>query len=176
MRESQEKQWCDRGSGWKKRTKVCTPFIVGLISFVILAQNNDQLPEASSVRQVVLEVTTEAEPIMVMLRIVVYDDTEKNKLGDRAEIWVRGNGSWWIAKDVTFGSGMKDLARFEAGKEDRFYIYPDGRERGKEMIVPFLLTEDMCLDGCARNMVNLDISDKSVEVHGRPVENVTFAR
>jgi len=147
--------------------KLYTPLIVGLFSFVLLAQNNNPAPAAISV-------TTEAEPVMVMLRIAVYDDTANNKISDLAEIWA-GEHGWSVGKDVAFGGASKDLARFEAGKANRLIIYLDGRG-GKEMIVPFLLTEDMCLDGCARNMVNLDISDKSVEVHGRPVENVTFAR
>lgn len=151
--------------------KLYTPFILGLFSFALLAQNNNSSPEAISVTK-----RAEAEPVLVMLRVTVYDDTAKNKLSDRAEIWVRGNGSWWFAKDVAFGSGMKDLARFEAGKEDRFYIYPDGREGGKEMIVPFLLTEEMCRNGCPRDMVNIAISDQSLEVYGGPVESVTFAR
>ena len=149
--------------------KLYTPFILGLFSFALLAQNNNQSPAAISVTKRV-----EAEPVMVMLRIAVYDDTAKNKISDLAEIRA-GEHGWSVGKDVAFGGASKDLARFEAGKANRLIIYLDGRG-GKEMIVPFLLTEDMCLDGCARNMVNLDISDKSVEVHGRPVENVTFAR
>ena len=98
------------------------------------------------------------------VRVVVYDDTESQPLHPRAEIWARGLGSWWLARDT-----MQDIGGRTAGSVDQLVIYPDGRD-GKEITVQFQLTPDMCRQGCPRDMITVAIDDNDVTVGGFPLE------
>ena len=97
-------------------------------------------------------------------RIAVFDDTNKNPLPERAEIWIRGLGSWWITKE-----NVMDVGGRIVGATDTMFIYPDARS-GNELSVKFKMTEDMCRNGCVRDMIQVDISDAEVAVHGAPIK------
>ena len=98
------------------------------------------------------------------VRVVVYDDTEASPLHPRAEIWVRGLGSWWLARD-----NLQIIDGRTQGKVDQLVIYPDGRE-GKEITVQFKLTSSMCPQGCPRDMITVAIDDTDVTVGGFPIQ------
>ena len=98
------------------------------------------------------------------VRVVLYDDTEDRPLNPRAEIWARGLGSWWLARD-----NMQDIGGRAPGKIDQLVIYPDGRD-GKEITVQFQLTAQMCRQGCARDMITVAIDDNNVTVEGYPLD------
>ena len=111
----------------------------------------------------------------IMVRVIVHDDTRDNKLHPKSEVWLRGYGSWHLQPEISSGSAARNLAPREAGKADKLSIYPDGRD-GKEITVPFTMTTEMCPDGCARDSIIIEISDKSIEVFGNPVKDVTYKR
>jgi hypothetical protein len=98
------------------------------------------------------------------VRVVLYDDTEASPLHPKAEIWARGLGSWWLARD-----NMQDIDGRTQGKVDQLVIYPDGRE-GKEITVQFQLTSGMCSNACPRDMITVAIDDTDVTVGGFPIE------
>lgn len=100
----------------------------------------------------------------MIVRVVVYDDTESSPLHPRAEIWARGLGSWWLGRDT-----MQDIGGRTSGRVDQLVIYPDGRD-GKEITVKFQLTEAMCRQGCPRDMITVAIDDDDVTVGGFPLE------
>ena len=47
------------------------------------------------------------QPIMV--RVAVWDDTQKKPVHAKAEIWFRGHGSWWLKSELRYGSTAKNL-------------------------------------------------------------------
>jgi hypothetical protein len=100
----------------------------------------------------------------VTVRIGVFEDTDKKPLPKKAEIWIRGLGSWWIARE-----NVKNVADREVGSTDTMFIYPDGRS-GKELSVKFKMTSDMCPQGCARDLISVAISDTHVTVNGTPIK------
>lgn len=108
----------------------------------------------------------------VVVRVGVFDDTEKNPLHDKAEIWLRGHGSWWIKPEAEFGGTTKTLGRRKVGQEDNIYIYPDGRD-GREVAVPFLMTSEMNPGGSVRDSIIITISDDEVVVVGLPIKAAT---
>ena len=100
----------------------------------------------------------------VTVRIAMFDDTEKRPIPQKAEIWIRGLGSWWIAKE-----SVKNLSDREVGVTYTMFIYPDGRS-GKELRVKFKMTREMCPLGCARDLISVAISDTHVEIGGTPIK------
>jgi len=100
----------------------------------------------------------------VTVRIAVFDDTEDAPIHERAEIWLRGLGSWWIAKE-----NVKNVPGREVGSVDTMFIYPDARG-GNELSVKFKMTTEMCPQGCARDLISVAIQDSYVVVSGTPIE------
>lgn len=111
-----------------------------------------------------LSYSTPALSSDMTVRVAVYDDTEASPLHPKAEIWARGLGSWWLARDT-----VKEIEGRTPGKVDQLVIYPDGRE-GKEITVQFQMTADMCPQGCPRDMITVAIDDTEVTVGGLPLE------
>ena len=104
-----------------------------------------------------------------MVRVQVYDDTERKPLADKAEIWFRGHGSWWLKPDMRNGAATKNLGRRELGNKDTISLYPDGRD-AQEIIIPFKMTGEMNPNGSARDSIIITISDNEVKVVGLPVK------
>lgn len=101
------------------------------------------------------------------VRIAVFDDTENEPIPERAEIWIRGLGSWWITKE-----NVRNVSGREVGAVDTMFIYPDGRS-GKELSVKFKITSRMCPQGCARDIVSVAVEDAYVVVSGTPIRAAT---
>lgn len=101
------------------------------------------------------------------VRVAVFDDTEDEPLPQRAEIWIRGLGSWWIAKDT-----VKIVPGRDFGTVDTMFIYPDGRD-GSELSVKFKITSEMCPQGCVRDMISVAVEDSYVVVSGTPIRAAT---
>ena len=100
----------------------------------------------------------------VSVRVGVYDDTERRPMPEKAEIWIRGLGSWWIVRET-----VKNVPERQVGAVDTIFVYPDGRS-GKEISVRFKITTDMCPQGCARDLISVAISDTEVSVQGTPID------
>ena len=108
------------------------------------------------------------EDIRNAIRIGVFDDTENRPLPRKAEIWMRGVGSWWIAQD-----NLKTVAARKLDSVEELFVYPDERPEdgsGKELKFTFKITEEMCRDGCVRDMISIAISDHDVTVTGAPIK------
>ena len=101
------------------------------------------------------------------VRVMVHDGTESSPLGERAEIWVRGHGSWFL-NQVT----VKHIGGRKVGEKDTIAIYPDGRQ-GVEMIAPFMVTGEMNPQGSVRDGIHVTITDRDVTVFGVPIKAAT---
>jgi hypothetical protein len=116
-----------------------------------------------------------------MVRVAIADDTERRRISDKAELWLRGAGSVWLQqkcnrlRNGSLACGPLDLGMRDVGQPLELYVYPDGRKldaKGREtnqFKVPFRMTTDMCSQGCARDMITVVISDTTIEVDGAPI-------
>ena len=111
-------------------------------------------------------------PKVMSVRVTVWDDTEKTPVHNRAEIWLKGHGSWFLKSELKYGGAVKTLGNLQSGVKNSLYLYPDSRD-GKEFMVPFVLTEDMNPKGSARDMITINISDKEIKFLGLPIEKAT---
>ena len=111
-------------------------------------------------------------PKVMSVRVVVNDDTEKNPVHKRAEIWLKGHGSWWLKQELKYGGTVKTFGNLQSGIKNSLYLYPDSRD-GKELMVPFLLTEDMNPKGSPRDSIIIIISDKEIIINGLPIKEAT---
>ena len=67
------------------------------------------------------------------VEVMVVDETENRPVANRAEIWVRGNGSWWLTSGLREGGGWttKKLRTVRVGIRDTvILIYRWTRRRG----------------------------------------------
>lgn len=146
----------------------------GLIGLALIGGLIYWVWPSDTAQQETQEATVVAEPAeetTATVRIAVYDYTENNPLREKSEVWIRGLGSWWLWQDpgMEFGGSVKDVDRREIGREYAMFIYPDGRS-GTELGVDFTITEEMCPDACARDMIVVEIFDNEVTAHGYPIE------
>lgn len=116
------------------------------------------------------------EPIMVMVRIKILDDTKNDPIPDRAEIWFRGYGSCWFSQKVIAGYGEVDLGKRASGfihtGDESIQFYPDGRD-GKEINIPLKMTKEMNPDGSDRDAIWVEFFDDRIEVAGLPIKEAT---
>ena len=103
------------------------------------------------------------------MKVIVWNETTKNPLPIRSEMWIRGIGSWWLAQATKYGSDS-NLAPVEIGKRDKLFIYPDGRENGSEISVSYVVSSQMCTQGCDRDTLHITIYDSEVEISGKAME------
>ena len=102
----------------------------------------------------------------IALRIGIWDLTEDNPIHTRAEIWIRDIGSKYL-KRAPFLVG-----KYPVGVKQEFFFYPESRE-GKELIISFMMTEDMNPNGSVRDTLWVSFYDEEVEVSGRPIMAAT---
>ena len=107
------------------------------------------------------------------MRVMVHNDMDKKVLPSKSEIWIRGIGSWWLQKATKFGSDVKEVPIKKVGNVDYLFIYPDSRDSGKEIKVPYTLQADMCMNACVRDALVISISDLEVTVFGAPFKAAT---
>ena len=71
---------------------------------------------------------------------------------------------------------LRAIGSWPVGEVLELYVYANGRKldaSGREMDelkVPFKLTAEMCVPGCARDMITVAISDTTIEVDGAPLQ------
>lgn len=113
----------------------------------------------------------------VMVRATFWDDTEARPINDKAEIWFRGYGSWWLKPSTKFGGDVKELGKRKIGEkltgDDTIVIYPDGRqtdEMGKEQGQRIDIPIKMFRSGEAYTTIEIGIGDKEIEISGFPVK------
>lgn len=103
------------------------------------------------------------------MSVMVFNNSEKKALPSKSEIWIRGIGSWWLQ----YGDVVKEAPIKRVGDIDSLFIYPDGRDSGKEIKVPYMLKAGMCMDACVRDALRISISDTEVIVFGLPFKAAT---
>ena len=132
----------------------------------------DSTPEQTE-QSAALGSQSESAPSSVSLRIAVSDDTEHTPTPERTEVWVRGEGSWF--PDITFGGDARDFSGLEIGTSETIFFYPLGRDEPEiQVLVP--ITSQLCPQGCARDLVMLDIYDDRFEVWAPGGTQETFPR
>lgn len=106
----------------------------------------------------------------VTAQVSVWDQTENNPLPEKAEVWIRGVGSWWMHQEVVQYGGDTKEVEVPLAERQNIYVYPDGREIGTEVEVAFQMTSEMCDDGCAKDVITINLTDTTVVAHGNPIE------
>lgn len=109
---------------------------------------------------------------LMMVRVLVWDETSRNSIHDRAELWFRGLGSWYFKKEIKYGGAPKNLGKRTSGEKSSFSLYPDSRD-GKEFVISFMMTDDMNPEGSTRDSIRIEIHDGIVKVSGLPIKAVT---
>lgn len=141
------------------RTKI---LVLGLICLFMFGCSDEE--KSSPPKKIIQE-----KPTLLSnssLRIGVWDRTEDNPIHARAEIWIRGVGSKYL-KRAPFVVG-----KFPVGMKQEFFFYPESRE-GKELIISFMVTEDMNPTGSVRDTLWISFYDEKVEVSGLPFTAAT---
>ncbi len=108
----------------------------------------------------------------VVLRIGIWDLTEDNPIHTRAEIWIRGFGSWYLKRALSEGESAKKFGKFPVEVKQECFFYPESR-KGKEIMFTFMMTEDMNPNGSVRDTLWISFYDEEVEVSGRPITAAT---
>jgi len=108
----------------------------------------------------------------IMVRVAVYDDTKNNPVNEKAEIWFKGYGSWWLKPELEFGSTVEKLGEKPSGIQQTLYFYPESRD-GKEIRIPYKMTNEMNPDGSVRDTINISIEDEEIVVDGLPIKEAT---
>lgn len=111
----------------------------------------------------------EPAPTSWKLRFAFADDTKQSPLDARAEIWIRGLGSWWLRE----GETLQIVDGFSPSTEEVLHVYPGGRDTGPDIAVPYMVNEEMNPDGNPRDMIQIGINDELVWVFGTPLEAAT---
>jgi len=157
---------------------------VGIFAGVISSFNTSQSPskpstEAASpvTKQEPKSVTVKQKPMKtpqysgqpMMVRVSVNDDTQTRQVHAKTEIWFRGYGSWWLKRELKYGGTVKNLGTRPSGIKQTLIIYPESRD-GKELKVPYMMTDEMNPKGSPRDMISVDISDTEITVHGLPIK------
>lgn len=107
---------------------------------------------------------------LVSVRVVVADKTDKRPLGEMAEIWIDGAGSW-ILDTSNGGMDGNFLDGRQVGEELGLLFYPDGRENGAEIKIPVMITAEMCPDACVDDMVAIEVFDDRVDVKSTAIKD-----
>ena len=107
-----------------------------------------------------------------MVRVAVWVDTKNRPIHPKAEIWFRGAGSWWLKPEMKYGGTSRNLGVRPKGVEQTLIIYPESRS-GKEIKVPYKMTDKMNPKGNPRDMISVSISDTMITVHGLPIQAAT---
>jgi hypothetical protein len=111
--------------------------------------------------------TEKRSPTPVSFKIQVWDDTVSNPPGQRAEVWVRGMGSWF--PDLEFGADVKSgVGPFPVGSTQEVFVYPDGRD-GAEVKVSVVVGSNLISDS-DRDAIIVEIGDTEVRVLGAAVQ------
>jgi len=116
------------------------------------------------------DVKTE-EIVEVSLKIIVWNDTEKNE--PNLEVWIKGTGSWYPDKEsMEFGGDyFIPVEPFSNNGINEIYIYPDGRD-GNEIMVEVFVTDEMISES-DRDTIHIEIYDETVKVWGTSIEGIT---
>lgn len=140
-------------------------FLVAIffVSMSCSSENSTREPVENESENVI---EVQDEPVSV--RIQVMDWTEENPVSDKAEIWIKGMGSWYFKHEIEFGGTAKTIGEKDLNSVYKMHIYPDSRD-GKEMMVEFKITEEMNPNGSPRDAISVNIYDAKVEVHGLPI-------
>ena len=104
------------------------------------------------------------------VKVIVNDDTDRYPLPEQSELWVRGTGSWWLARHVRGGVGGDTFGPFPIGIRQTMSLYPDDRDGGVKIEIPFTMTREMNPKGAPGHAIYITISDTEVTVLGKPIE------
>jgi len=171
---SKKKSPVQKGCGFLIVIVVGIPLLIGIFSGISDSLNTTQSPSRPS--SVASTTATKQKPIKTtkyngqpMVRVCINDDTQTSPVHAKAEIWSRGNGSWWLKPEMKYGGTVKVLETGPIGIKQTLVIYPESRN-GKELKVPYMITDEMNPKGSPRDMISVDISDTEIIVHGLPIK------
>jgi len=165
----------------------CFTLMVGIVASqydeVATKDETVTAKEETSSDPVLVEQQKEASPVVhkepvessqvTKMRVIVFDDTEQRPIPKKAEIWFRGTGSWWLARDTGPKTlGPRPVDQLLEG-DGTLVVYPSGRglnDEGQRIDVPLKLTPEMNPEGSSRDADTIEVSDSSIKVWGLPVK------
>ncbi len=103
---------------------------------------------------------------------------ENATLGDKAEIWIKGMGSWHLNNQYSstdrinkFGLVSKTTPKLYSEREYDLFFYPNGRD-GVERKVKFKIGEDFCPQGCTVYALSISVFPDKINFFGNPIKEV----
>lgn len=101
---------------------------------------------------------------------------ESATLGDKAEIWIKGMGSWHLNNQYSstdrinkFGLVSKTTPKLYSEREYDLSFYPNGRD-GEEKKVQFKIRKDFCTQGCTVYALSISVFPDKIKFFGKPIE------
>jgi len=153
----------------KKGLNVKIRYIIPLLILIVIF--SFVLFTSCRVEEIKTEEVDIEEIVEVSLKIIVWNDTEKNE--PNLEVWIKGTGSWYPDKEsMRFGGDyFIPVEPFSNNGINEIYIYPDGRD-GNEIMVEVFVTEEMISES-DRDTIHIEVYDETVKVWGTSIEGVT---
>lgn len=136
------------------------PTLMMVLLVAAVGYATEEPPERASPQQV------------IAVRVEVADRTESGQT-QQPEVWLRGVGSWF--PDIKFGGDARTFEGRRVGTTDELFWYPLGRDE-PEIKVEVSITENLCSQGCVRDMVHLEIWNDRFEVWGTPAVDKKIPR
>ena len=100
-------------------------------------------------------------PQTITLRVSIRDETEQRSPTGQTEVWLRGAGSWF--PDMAFGGDVRNYSGLAVGSSQEVVFDPFGQD-DPEIFIDVPITAALCPNGCARDMLRLEIWDDRFEV------------
>ena len=166
------------GAPIKKQTSGCATLFaiicgVALVTYFATLIDSSSATKISQPSPAAPQPSLPQAPSEYMVRVSIFDRTEDNPVHPKAEIWFRGHGSWWLKREIKYGVTVKNLGRRPVGKNHELIFYPEGRDDGPEIKIPYLLTTEMNLNGSDRDRIDIEIFDSKCLAFGLPIKAAT---
>lgn len=109
---------------------------------------------------------------LIIVRVVVNDDTKSNPVDPKTRIWFKGFGSWWLKREMEYGGTFKRLGTRPSGLEQVLNFYRNADD-ASELLIPYMMTDEMNPDGSHRDSITLDFTDTEIKAYGLPIKAAT---
>jgi len=113
-----------------------------------------------------------AQTHSMKVTVEIFDNV---MLDNRAEVWIKGMGSWYLNNDYSdyqineHKLVSKKTPKLETNKTYTLYFYPNSRD-GKEISANFEIDPDFCKQGCIADDISITVYSNRIKIHGRPIK------
>lgn len=200
-KEVSDKAWICPGCGYPIKKRDYGPLYLFLITIgmllfaVYLGRDQEQQAPAVAQQPVKQTATKPPEPVQkpqkapsrppVVLRgvrVAIWDETVNRPVHNKAEIWFRDHGSWFLKRELEHKGTFKVLGKRPADEEiEPLYFYPEGRKLGPdgrelyEIKIDYRMTKEMAPKGSPRDTIRITFYDDHYRIEGLPIKAATGA-